>query len=149
MKGLSVPKVWLYYIALVLPLALSILISHTSFVDWLWYHGYADDYYRLAALKVQPQFAEFVGGWAMPVFVGTVLCYWSMDYGDEKDLGHQFILLPLVYAPFTVIGHFLETFQLDTSTFYAYPLIVIPCGYLYVLPWVLCIWVFSKLKIVM
>lgn len=140
------PKAWIYYIALILPLLFSVLVSSTFFTNWLWYAGYEDMYYFLTALSVNPMFLEFVGGWPFVVFVGTVICYWRMDE-DHDAIDKQFFLLPLVYVPFSIIGTALTNLSFDASTLYSHPLVIIPGGYMYLLPWILFVWVFTKLRL--
>lgn len=141
------PKTWLYFIAILVPLLFRLLMFQ-SVIEWFWYHHYEDFYYFLSGLSVQPQFMQLVGGWPFPIFIATVLVYWTLDE-DDKDLGHQFLLLPLAYVPFAIIFTALFSRSFDISTLYSDPLVIIPFGYLYLLPWVICIWVFDKLRLVM
>jgi len=141
------PKVWLYYIALVLPLVVRVL-TLTFFTDWLWYHHYEKAFYFLSSLSVQPQFVQFIGGWAYPVFVGTVICRWVMDE-DGESLPLQFLMLPLVYAPFAIVGEVLTHAEFHASMLYTFPLVIIPFGYIYVFAWVIFIWVVEKLRLVL
>lgn len=142
------PKTWLYYIAVCFPLILGIAVCYTGFVDWLWYQRYENTYYLLSALRENLTFRELVAGWALPVFVITVFSHWATNE-DEEAIAQQFLLLPLVYVVFAVLGNFLLNRAFDPMVLYTYPLIVIPIGYLYIFPWVVFIWVFSKLKLVM
>ena len=141
------PKAWIYYIAVFIPFVVSVVIAHTGFVEWLWYNGHEDAYYFWSALRVNPMFVDFVGGWPLPVFICTVLIYWSME-ADADTMSKQFLLLPIVYVPFSIVGNALSRFTIDTSTLYAYPLVLLPAGYLYILPWVCFIWIFTKLHLV-
>ena len=142
------PKAWIYYIALIFPLVLRVLVLNTPFVDWLWYHGYHDSYYIFSALRVNPMFLEFIGGWPLPVFIGTVWLYWFMD--EEFDaVPKQFLLLPLVFVPFSIIGTALANLSFDPATLYTHPLAVIPAGYLYIMPWVVLVWALAKCRLVM
>ena len=142
------PRTWIYSIALVLPMLFSILVLYTPFVDWLWYQQHEGAYYLLSALKVNPWFVEFLGGWGLPVFTCTVVAYWQMDHDDDA-IASQFMLLPIAYVPFSIIGAMLTKLQFDATFFYTHPLVVIPVGYLYLFPWMLFVWVFSKLRLVM
>ena len=141
------PKAWIYYIALILPLAFRVLVLNTGFDEWLWYRGDADGYYLISALKANPLFLELIGGWALPLFVCTVFIYWHAE-DDHDDMSAQFLMLPIVYVPFAIAGHALETFTIDLSTFYSYPLVLIMGGYVYIFPWIAFVGVFSKLRLV-
>ena len=90
---------------------------------------------------------EFVGGWPLPVFVISAFIYWSNE-DNEHDIGTQFLLLPLAFLPFSIIGTMLQEQAFNLSKFMIYPLIIIPAGYMYVTPWVLFVYVFTKLKLV-
>lgn len=142
------PKVWLYFIALIVPLVLRVLILNTGFVEWLWYQGHVESYNWLSVLRVQPQFIEFIGGWALPVFVITVFSYWTIE-GNEEGIQDQFLLLPIAYIPFTLIGEVLLTGEFHVASLYVHPLVVIPIGYLYIMIWALFIRVLDKLQLVL
>jgi hypothetical protein len=141
------PKTWLYYFALVLPLIFRVLMLNTDFINWVWYGGYQQTYNFLAALKVQPQFLTFIGGWPLPVFILTVICWWQMD--DDDGIPAQFLLLPLAYVPFTIVGDILLTAHFDETNLYIHPLVIIPIGYVYVFAWTIFIWLLEKLRLVM
>lgn len=140
------PRSWLYYIALLFPLVLYFLVTYTGFVEWLWYHGYQRMYYILAGLRVQPQFQAYLGGWPFPIFVGTAVCFWAMH--GEDGIPEQFIMLPLAYVPFHIIGRALVNFTLDVGDFYTHALVILPFGYVYVLLWVAFIKVMDKCRLV-
>ena len=141
------PKTWIYYLALMFPLIVHLLVMDTRFfLDWLWYNGFPDYYNVLNELSVHPKLVEMFGGWALPFFVGTVLCYWIG--GDEEDIGGQFLLLPIAYVPFLIAARTISAAEFDPAMLYAYPLVVIPVGYLYLFPWVVFIKVFDKLRLV-
>lgn len=142
------PKTWLYFLALGLPLVLRFLMFNTSFVEFLWYQHHEDAYYFLSSLRVQPTFVSYIGGWALPLFVFTVGCYWQME--EEFDsLPQQFLLLPFVYIPFVIAADFLFNQHFETASLYSYPLIILPFGYLYVFVWVIFIWFMEKLRLVL
>lgn len=142
------PRNWIYLIALILILVLRILIVDTTWLaQWVWYRGQADAYYALLALRENPTVLEFVGGWPLPVFIVSAYIYWTNEDNDN-DMGAQFLMLPLAYLPFSIVGTMLQNQAIDLSKFFIYPLIIIPAGYLYVTPWVVFVWVFSKLKLV-
>lgn len=141
------PGTWIYFIALGLPLLLRTLLWPDTVVEWFWYQGHEEAYHFLSRLRVNPHFLEYWGGWPLPVFIITVFIYWAAEY-DEESIARQFLLLPLAYVPFSVFGTMLERLEFDASLLYLHPLILIPTGYLYVLPWVVFVWVFSKLRLV-
>jgi hypothetical protein len=142
------PRTWIYLIALVLPLALRLLLLNTSFLEWVWYQRYEEVYYFLSALSVNPMFLEFMQAWTLVVFTATVFFYWTTDLDDEA-VASQFLLLPMIYVPFSIIGTWLSNLNFDPTLLYSHPLIIIPVGYLYLLPWIVFVWVFSKLRLVM
>ncbi len=142
------PKSWLCFIALILPLAFRVLMLDTDFVNGLWYRQDFAAYNMLNALRAQPLFLEFIGGWPLPVFVVTVCCYWIMDE-DSDSIPGQLLLLPIVYLPFTIIGDWLVSRQFHAADLYVHPLVLLPVGYAYVLTWALFIRILDKLRLVM
>lgn len=141
------PKTWLYFIALTLPLIFRVLLLDIGVVEWFWYHGYENTYYFLRDLRANSYFQEYWGDWPLPIFVMTVIVYWMADF-DEEAISRQFLLLPIVYVPFSVIGTMLVSREFDVTLLYLHPLVLIPTGYLYILPWVVFVWVFDKLGLV-
>jgi hypothetical protein len=141
------PRNWLYFFALVLPLIARVLVLNTEIPEWFWYHEHPDAYYFLAALRVHPQFLQFIGGWPLPVFVVSVIAWWTMDDRDE-DIPSQFLLLPMVYAVFAIIGDVLVTAEFKPTNLYTFPLIIIPIGYMYIIPWAILIRVLEKVRLV-
>jgi len=140
------PKTWIYYLAVIFPLVVHLLVMDTRFfIDWLWYSGYADYYDVLNVLSVNPLMVDLFGGWPLPIFIGTVMSYWVG--GDEEDISGQFMMLPLFYMPFLIGGNAIAH-GFELSMLYVYPLIVIPIGYLYIFPWVVFVRVFDKLRLV-
>lgn len=143
------PRTWLYYIALLIPLIANLVFMHTRVaVEWLWYNGYADYYMVINALSAHPQVIEYFGGWPLPVFLVTVFIHWTNDDLDEDDIANQFLLLPLAYVPFLIIGNAAVAGSFDPLTLYRYPLVAVPAGYLYILPWAFFIWTFKKFRLV-
>ncbi len=143
------PRTWFYFIALLLPLVAAVLVFDTRiFLEWLWYHGYEDYFNTLNELSVQPELVDIFGGWPFPIFIGTVFCYWVKEFHEPDAITLQFLLLPVAFVPFLIIGHALTVWHFDSSTLYSYPLVVIPMGYLYVLPWAVVVWALSKLGLV-
>ncbi len=145
------PRSWIYFTALFLLLFVRVLLLDMNFVsDWLWYNGYEAEYYLLANLRQEPQLARFFGGWALPLFVIAVITYWlAAREQDDDNLPAQFALLPIAYVPFCMVGEMLRTLSFDVSMLYIYPLVLIPAGYLYLFPWLVFVWVFSKLRLIL
>ena len=141
------PKVWFYFFALFLPLVLRALLLNIGFVEWLWYHDYQQAYYVMSQLRINPQFMEFLGGWALPFFTGTVCCYWMMHGGE--GIPEQFLMLPIFYIPFTVLGDILMSWHFDASNLVTHPLTILPIGYAYVLSWEIFIRVMDKFRLVL
>lgn len=141
------PKSWLYIFALILPLLIRLLTLSETVIDWFWYHQYTHLYTLLSALSVQPQFQQFVGGWPFPVFIITVFSYWIV--GDEEEITHQFLMLPIAYVPFTIFGDWLLSREIHESALYIHPLVIIPAGYAYVLTWVLFVRMLDKMRLIM
>lgn len=142
------PRNWIYLIALLLILVLRISVVDTTWLaEWFWYRGQADAYYALLRARENPAVLEYIGGWSLPVFVVTVFMYWMNEDADH-DIGKQFMLLPLAFLPFVIVGTTLQDLSLNLSKFLIYPLVVIPVGYLYIFPWMLFVWVFTKLRLV-
>ncbi|MFO0388900.1 MAG: hypothetical protein ACK502_04170 [Alphaproteobacteria bacterium] len=143
------PSNWIYFIALLLLLAFVIVFAHTDyFALWLWSNGQEAAYYKFIEMQQSAQFKEFLGSYSLPVFLVTAFMYWLSD-DDEKDIEKQFMLLPMAYIPFSLIGHVLVTGgEFNTSLLWTHPLVIIPAGYLYIFPWVIFVRVFCKLRLV-
>lgn len=141
------PKAWLYVFALVLPVILRVLLVELGMHEWFWYNGYENAYNVLARLRVSPLFLALIGGWALPVYVITVISYWVMDYDDET-IGMQFALLPLGYVPFAIAADILKHMAFNPAVLITYPFVIIPFGYLYIAMWFVLIWILAKLRIV-
>lgn len=141
------PKIWLYYIAVVLPALLRLGIQDPC-LEWMWYHNHQQAYMIFSAMSVQPQFLTLACGWAMPVFVVTVLSYWVIDDNSE-GIPEQFLLLPIAYLPFTIIGDILVTRDFEPSILYTHPVLILPFGYAYVFIWAVFIRVMDKLRLVL
>ena len=60
----------------------------------------------------------------------------------------QFMLLPLAYIPFSIIGFTLAHAEFQVSYLYTNPMIILIFGYSYVLTWAVIVWMFDKLKLV-
>jgi hypothetical protein len=82
------------------------------------------------------------------LFIITIFSYWLAEH-DEEGISDQFLMLPIAFVPFTIIGDILLTQQFNASNLYVHPLIVIPAGYIYVFAWVILIRVLDKMRLVM
>ena len=140
------PRSWCYYIALVLPMFFRILVLNTPFVDELWYHEYFTLYDLFNHLRVQPQFLEFIGGWQLFLFISVMFMRWTLE--DEDIICKQFLLLPIVYLPFTLVANMARNFDVNPTILYAHPLIILPFGYIYIGIWVMFTWLLTKLRLV-
>lgn len=143
------PRTWIYFVAMLLPLAVSALIFDSRFfLEWLWYQGYTDYYNLLNEISVQPQLVDILKGWPLVIFTGTVFTYWLTEFHEPEAIAHQFLLLPIIYVPFLIVGRALETWQLTPTMFLEYPFMVLLAGYAYILPWVVLVWVLDRLRLV-
>ena len=141
------PKTWVYIFALILPIILRVLLVNTSLDTWFWYHGYPNVYKFLAALAVNQIFLTYIGGWALPIFVVTMIGYWMIESEDEV-VSSQFLLVPIAYVPFSLVVTMVATMNVDIRLFYIQPLTIIPLGYVYVFMWIIILWVLEKIGIV-
>ena len=142
------PKVWLYYIALLLPLALRLAVLGPFLTNWLWYSGHEQAFYAIQSIVNSAQFDQFIGNWAYPAFAGAVVCRWMTDE-DGDSIPLQFLLLPLFYVPFTIIGDTLAHAEFHLTSLYTFPLVIIPFGYIYIFTWMTFIWAAEKTGLVM
>lgn len=143
------PSNWIYYIALILLLAFVVVFCHTDyFAQWLWYNGQEAAYYKFMEMRQSANFKEFIGSWALPVYLITAYMYW-LGGDEDNDIEKQFLLLPLAYIPFSILGQvLLSGGEFSVSLLWTHPLVIIPAGYLYVFPWVIFVRVFCKLRLV-
>lgn len=146
MRAGLMPKTWFYFIALFAPIIVRVLLLNTTFVEWLWYEGYHDAYYLLAKFRINPQFQQYIAGWPLPVFTITVCAYWMMN--DDQGIPDQFLMLPLAYVPFSIIGTVLVRGDFP-SDLIMQPLVIVPFGYIYVIIWVVFLWVMEKCRLVL
>lgn len=141
------PKLWLYFVALILPFIFRLLLLNAGLTDWLWYHHYEGAYTMLSALAAQPLFLQLIGSWPLPVFIVTVWCYWQME--DDECIPSQFLMLPFVYLPFSILGGWIMNSEVNFADLLIHPLIILPAGYIYIFIWALFIWVLDKLRLVL
>jgi hypothetical protein len=145
------PKYWIYFIALFIPLLVRIFVLNTDLVmNWLWYGGHEELYHAFNNLRAMPELDEYFGIWPLSLFTVTVFSYWMMTVHEEghEALGGQFVMLPLAYVPFSFLYAVLSEFRFEASMLYTHPLVVIPAWYLYLFPWLVFLWAFTKLRLV-
>ena len=142
------PKSWLCFIALLLPLGFSLLLLHTDFVNTLWYRQDYAAYNALNVLRAQPLFVKFTGNWPWWAFIATVFSYWMVDE-DSENIPGQLLLLPIFYLPFAIFGDWIISGGFLLDDLYIYPMIILPVGYAYVIIWVLFMWFLDKLRLVL
>lgn len=142
------PKSWLCFIALLLPLGFRLLVLDTDFINQLWYAHHYEAYNLLNALRVQPLFLQFMGGWIFPIFIAVVFSYWMVDE-DVENIPPQMLMLPLLYLPFTIIGDWVISGEFRPDDLYIHPLVILPVGYTYIIIWTAFIWFLDKLRLVL
>ncbi len=139
-------KKWAYYIAVLFLLVLRFGVLNTNYDQFLsnWHYDNAAAFIQL--LRNSPTYNEFMGNWGLPFYVACVLVYWSTNE-DDSGIPMQFLLLPLAYLPFSIIGTILMTAEFQPQTLWVHPLIILPFGYLYVSFWTIFIWIFQKIRL--
>lgn len=140
-------KKFAYFWAVAFLLVVRFGVLNTDYDLWLLNHGFENTGMFIAAMKVSPTFNEYVGNWALVVFVCTVLAYWSAAV-DDQTIPMHFLLLPIAYIPFNIVGTVLMTAQFQVSYLWVQPLVILPFGFLYVGIWKLLIWLFEKLHLI-
>ena len=139
-------KNWLYLLAFLLLPALSLLVAlHCD--DQFHAAHYDRAALIIAALRDNDQFHDFLGGWVFAAFAALVLIYWAIAE-DKSCIQTQFMLLPLAYIPFSIVGFILMHAEFQVSYLYTNPMIILIFGYSYVLTWAVIVWMFDKLKLV-
>ena len=131
---------------LYLPL-IRLLVLNTQADVWLTSVHFTNVAALIGMLRESPPFIAYVGGWAMPVFVASVFLFWITEQ-ENADIPKQFLLLPITYVPFSIIGTVLQTAEFQVSYLYVQPLVILPFGYLYVSFWTIFIWLLGKINIV-
>lgn len=101
----------------------------------------------IVALRASDPFVSYVGNWALPVFVAAVLVFWVLEQGSA-DIPTQFLLLPIVYVPFSIVGMTLKTADFQFAYLYVHPLVILPFGYIYVAFWAMIVWLLGKAGVV-
>lgn len=138
---------WFYLVALLMLPGIRILVNELHYDTWLHQIHYDRVADCVAALRANEQFQAFLGGWVFPAFVALVLVYWMLEE-DKSAIPTQFLLLPLAYIPFSIIGFTLAHAEFQTSYLYVNTLIILTFGYLYVLLWMGMVALFEKLRLV-
>jgi hypothetical protein len=137
-------KKWLYIFALLLPVILRVLAIDTPLVESLMTLHYEAPARFFYALRLHPQFVLFVGGWPLPLFIACVVLYW-LSANNENDMGVQFMLLPLIYAPFDITATFLYINDWTFSFVFPHILTIMAFGYPYIFAWTVLIWCLEKI----
>ncbi|NBO17734.1 MAG: hypothetical protein EBV03_00620 [Proteobacteria bacterium] len=141
-------KKYAYFIAVAFLLVVRYGVLNTQYDQWLFSLGYENAAYFISTMKQNPTFNEFVGSWAMPVFVAMVLAYWVQGGVEDATVPMHFLLLPIAYIPFSIVATVLMTAKFQLNYLLVHPLVILPFGYLYVSLWIILIWFFEKLRLV-
>ena len=138
---------WIYGFAVFLLLLLRIVVLSTH-LDASFAAMHMDGLASfIASLRASPYFVHYLGNWGLPVFVIAVFVFWMTD-SEDGDISKQFLLLPIAYVPFAIVGTVLATAEFQLSYLYVYPLVILPFGYAYVSLWVLLVWLLGKCGVV-
>lgn len=140
-------KKWVYFIAVLMLIVIRVGVLNTNYDQWLLAMGYESSSQFITVLKSSETFREYIGSWALPVFVVVVILYWLSNQ-DETMIRTHFYSLPVAYVPFSIIGTTLANASFEVSYLIAQPLIILTFGYFYILIWAALIWVFEKLRLV-
>jgi hypothetical protein len=138
---------WMYMLALLCLPLMRVAVLNTDLDLYLANTGFMGGAQFIQMLRTSPPFIDFIGNWALPVFAATAIIYWITDT-DDSDISKQFLLLPIAYIPFSIVGMVLKTASFQLSYLYVHPLVILPFGYFYVFTWALLVWILSKLRIV-
>ena len=137
----------MYFFAVVFVLVLRFGVLNTDLDVRLMSMGYERLAHIIAGLRENPTFGEFVGSWAMPVFVVTVLVFWITNQ-DDAQIPMHFLVLPIAYIPFSIIGAILATAEARIDYLWVHPLVILPFGYFYVSMWTIFIWFLTKIRLI-
>jgi hypothetical protein len=140
-------KKWAYILGVLFLVIIRLIVLETDYDEWLFDLGYDATGNFIYNLKSSDLFNKFFGGYVIFVFVFSVIMYWGMHV-DDTSIGLQFLLLPIAYVPFSIVGKVLETAQFEVRMLWIHPLIILPFGYVYVAFWKTLIWLFEKLRLV-
>jgi hypothetical protein len=139
-------KKWAYFIAVIFLLVIRFGVLNTNYDQWLLSLNYQKTSYFVSMLRNSAAFQEFMGSWALIFYIGAVLIFWATEE-DDSGIPMQFLLLPIAYVPFSIIGAILMNAEFRFNYLWIHPLIILPFGYLYVSLWTILIWLFDKLRI--
>ncbi len=140
-------KKWAYFMAVLFLLVVRFGVLDTNYDEYLASWGYPNVSGFITMLKESAVFNTFVGSWSLVVFVVVVVCYWGVTQ-DDGLIPMQFLILPIAYIPFSIIGEILSTAQFHFSYLWVHPLMVLPFGYLYVSFWTIFIWLLEKIRLI-
>jgi len=140
-------KKWVYCFAVLFVLILRFAVLNTNLDERLIAMGYERLAHMIASLRQSEIFGEFVGSWAMPVFVATVLVFWLTNQ-DDAQIPMHFLVLPIAYIPFSIVGAILATAEARLDYLWVHPLVILPFGYLYVSMWTIFIWLLTKIRLI-
>ena len=138
-------KNWVYLLAVIALPVLSTIVNYTHCDQWLLSVNHARAASMINAMRANEQFQAFIGGWVFPVFIALLLVYWLVQE-DRSNIPMHFVLLPLAYIPFSIVGFTLVNAEFQVSYLYSNPLIILTFGYAYVLFWWGFVSLFEKLK---
>lgn len=136
---------WFYIIALLLLPCIRVLVLDLPTDQWVASMGYQQLATTLQLLKANGVFIAYMGNWALPVFVVIAMLFWLSD--DSMEVPKHFLLVPIAYVPFSIVGTVLMTAEFRFDYLYVHPLVIIPVGYIYVTIWVLLAWILRKIKV--
>lgn len=140
-------KKWAYFLAVVFLAVIRFGVLNTSYDAWLLSLGYEGTANFISLLKASPAFQNYFGSWALLVFVVAVIFFWCINE-DDGAIPQHFLLLPIVYVPFSIVGTVLSTAEFHLNYLWVQPLVILPFGYLYVAFWRFLLWIFEKLRLV-
>ncbi len=135
---------WICLIGLLTLPLMRVLVNNSHYDEWFSKFHYDHVAGFIVALRNNEQFQAFIGGWVFPVFVALVLVFWLLEE-DKSKISMQFLLLPLAYIPFSILGFTLVHADFEVSYLYVNTLIILTFGYIYILFWGGIMMLFQKL----
>lgn len=140
-------KKWVYILGVLFLVIIRLVVLDTNYDEWLFDRGFDTAGNFIFSLKESELFNKFFGGYVIFVFVASIILYWGM-HTDDASIGLQFLLLPIAYVPFSIVGKVLETAHFEVRMLWIHPLIILPFGYVYVAVWKILMWVFEKMRLI-
>lgn len=140
-------KKWAYFLAVLFLLVIRFGVLNSNSDQWLASMHYPQAGHFVSVLRNSGAFQEFMGSWALVFYIAAVLVFWSTEE-DDSGIPMQFLLLPIAYVPFSIIGAILMNAEFQFNYLWIHPLVILPFGYLYVSLWTILIWLFDKLRII-